>query len=112
MNMVIEIAVAISVFIFALLAFFIIRTLCAFQQSLRRINQLLWEMEIKMKNVDPLLRTLSNLGECCEQETERLKKACLVPRTEEAIPKLSFTSEIVEWILVSLNLVKKIFTRR
>ncbi len=108
--MIIEISVAIAVLIFAILAFFIIRTLFVLQRTLKRIDHALFEMELKSKNLDPLLRTLSNLGDYCETKSERLANE--EHRDQKFTSTSGWTSEWADWLLLSLKLGTKFLNRR
>lgn len=108
--MIIEISVAIAVLIFAILAFFIIRTLFVLQNTLKRVDNTLWDLEMKVKNLDPLLITLSQLGEVCEDKSEQLKKAYFTPRPSEEVK--SSSADLVEWLMLSVKLGSKFLKRR
>lgn len=88
--MIFEICALISVCLFALLAFFIIRTLNV-------VHHLISQLELRLIHFDSLLRAISNLGDLCEKETET---------------KQEFPSELVEWLLLSMKLSKKLLKRR
>lgn len=99
--MIFEICALISVCLFALLTFYMIQTLL----SLRYI---VYKIESRLKKFDSLLDSLSNIGEVCEKETEIIKHNSL--NSVEKRTDLSF--DLVEWLLVSLKLSKKLVTRR
>ena len=109
--MIIEISVACAVLIFAVLAYFIIRTLVTFQHTLRRLNHLTKEVEGKMKHLETSLHAFSNLGDICNAATHKLKKAYFAPR-EEFGERHSRAHDIADLIVVSMELGKKFFTRR
>lgn len=104
--MIIEVSVALAVLIFAILAFFIVKTLLRLQRTLNSVDCLLIDVEIKSKNLDALVRSLSNLGEICEMETEEFKKACMERRKQESTP------EWVDWLALSMKLGAKLIKRR
>lgn len=103
--MIIEISVAVAVLIFAILTFFIVQTLLRLQKTLSRVNILLLDMEIKSKQLDSVVRSLSNLGEVCELETEQFKRNSL-GRKEQEVP------EWVDWLALSMKLGAKLIKRR
>lgn len=109
--MIIEISIAIAVFIFAVLAFFIIRTLISLQHTLRRFDHLSLDMEIKLKNVDSLLRTLSNIGDITEQKTHLIKKDYFA-NSEETHQTNNYTEDLSEWLVSSIKLGSKLINRR
>lgn len=103
------ILLALAVFLFALLVFFAIRALIALRATLERADDTLMELNRKMHYVDPILRTLSNLGEVSEQKTQYLKNE-FVETSNSQNDNLS--NQIAEWILLSVLLGKKILKRR
>lgn len=110
--MVIEISIAVAVFIFAVLVFFIVRILIATQKSLYRVQQMTYEMENRMKSFDPILHTIANLGEICEKESERIKCAYLVKKVNYASREPGLSCEVIDWIVLSVKLGEKLINRR
>lgn len=111
--MVIEISLAIAIFLFAVLVFFIIQTLLSVQRSLVRVNQMSIDMENRMKNFDPILHTIANLGDICEKESECVKNVYFAKRIDNypsREPGLS--CELIDWIVLSVKLGEKLINRR
>ena len=108
--MIIEISLALAVLIFAVLAVYIIQTLIALQATLRRIDAASIELALKLRNLDSTLRTISNLGEITEHETEKLKLNFM---QQDQLPKSSnFKTDLAEWLLASVKLGSKLYSRR
>lgn len=118
-----EIFTGIAVLTFVILTIFIIRTLIALRRSLIRVNKTLQmadlslaELELRMKNVDPLLHSLSHLGEICEKKTFLLKQELL--REKEYVnphaesPQNHLATDVAEWVILSASIGKKLFTGR
>ena len=64
--MIFEVCAIISVVIFTILAFFVIRTLCALQRNLISVNQVTQDISHKMKLMDSTFKSLSALGDMSE----------------------------------------------
>ena len=108
--MIIEISIAIAVFIFAILAFFIIHTLFALQRTLRGIDRINAEIIEKFNHLDSTLETISNLGEISKLETDKMKLAyCL---RQNALPAESCSNDLANWVLASIKLGSKLLKRR
>ena len=110
--MIIEISVAVAVALFAILSIFIIRTLMSLQRSMRRVDQAIVDVEMKMRNFDSSLKALSNIGDICEQETLQLKQKFLTKHEKKIVEKECVTSDLAEWLIVSIKLGEKLLKRR
>lgn len=110
--MIFEISIAIAVLIFAILVFFIVKTLLILQRTLKRVDVLLFDIELKSKHLDSLTRSLSNIGEICENETDRLKEAYAERTTRQRCEAVYATSDWAEWLVLSLNLGAKLLKKR
>ena len=119
----IEIFIGIALLIFALLAFFLIRTLITLDKTLRKLDILSSESVSLVRNTDkmldafqPAFHSLANIGEIAEDKTSRLRTHYYMEKERERIPpiaKRSLTSEeILEWALLSAQLVQKFVNRR
>jgi uncharacterized protein YoxC len=106
--MVIEISIAVAVLLFAVLVFFIARTLIATQQCLYRVQQMTLDMENRMKSFDPILHTITNLGEICERESERIKSAYLIKKANCVSREPGLSCEVIDWIVLSVKLGEKL----
>lgn len=117
----IEISVVTAVVIFAILSVFIIRTLLVVQKSLGSLEKqvatlseeavyTLRATESRLRSVDPLLRTLSNLGEVAEVKSERLV------RNQEAringLGRAELSQDVLEWIASSAQLCQTLLKKR
>lgn len=107
--MLIEISVATAVLIFAILSFFIIRALVSLQCSLTHINTLVIDLQDKTKKLDSTVKTIANLGDICEDKSERLKNVYLEHQKEELSSRGECTRDCAEWIVLSLKLGEKLF---
>lgn len=112
--MIIEISIAIAVLIFAILAFFVIRTLLSFQKSMKRFDFIAIEIEMKLKNLDSSFQTFSNLGDIAERKTEEIKKHFLSEPHEKGREEMEIdpTVDLIAWLLSTLKLGIKILTKR
>lgn len=110
--MILEISAALAVLIFAILALVIVKALMRLQKTLDRVDCLLFDLELKSKNLDPLFRSLSNLGEICDTETDLLKRASLERRKKQECQDLSASTEWVDWLALSMKLGAKLIKRR
>jgi hypothetical protein len=107
--MIIEISIAIAVLIFAILAFFIIRTLITLRITLKQVEELTFEARLKIQDLDSSFNALANLGDMCESETERMREKYL----EKSVCHTSDTSDdLIDWLRASIKLGGKYLTRR
>lgn len=109
--MIVEISVAIAVFIFAVLSIFIIKTLISVERSLQRINHFTIELEERIKALDSTLNSISNVGDITELESARLKEEYI--KHAAKCPTHSTCSEdLADWLVSSIKLGSKLLTRR
>lgn len=108
--MFIEISIGIAIFLFALLTFFVIQTLLTFQKTLTRINYTMTDLNVRTESLDPMLRSLNNLGEICEHKTLLLKKNYFESSSRSSSSHQDMTTnELAEWLLLSATLGQKFF---
>lgn len=108
--MIIEICVVIAVVIFAVLAYVTIQTQLALQKTLRTLDIASLDFLVKLQNLESVLRTISNVGEITESETDRLK--ALYKRNKEFHPDFVNKNDLAEWIALSIKLGSKFCSRR
>lgn len=119
----IEIFIGIALIIFAITAFFLIRTLITLEKTLRKLDILSSESVSLVRNTDkmldafnPVVNSLSNIGEIVEDKTSQLRTRYYMEKERERIPvaaKRSVTSEeILDWALLSAQLFQKFVNRR
>lgn len=97
--MIFEICALLSVTLLAVLCFFAVRALISIQRITRNL-------ETKLKNLDSLFRSVSNLGDLCESESQLfLDKKPSLEGTEKGV-------QFLEWMLLSVKLSKNLLTRR
>jgi hypothetical protein len=115
----IEIAVYIALVIFAILVFFIIRTLLSLQNSLKQLDTLLLQIGHKTEKFDPLVNSVSHLGEICEIKTKSLKDQYTEYSKLEELKKQEIncnnkelTAELAEWLTLTFLIGKNIFRRK
>jgi uncharacterized membrane protein len=117
-----EISIAIFVVIFAIVSIFLIRLIISLQHTLMHVNRALIDAEFKLQRMDSITRAISNVGDICERETERIKKKSL-NRLEreyvedevverEARVKSDNSGDIMDWIALSLKLSQKFLNKR
>lgn len=109
--MIYDISIVVAVLIFAILTIFIVRTLISLQKTLCRVNQMTLSIESKMNNLDSTLHAVSNLGDICENETERLK-SYYFERKSDCVQSPDSAQEFAEWVVLSVKLGDKILNRR
>lgn len=114
--MIIEICVALAVLILAVLAVFAVRTLIALQRTLKKVDLLLDETALKSRQLDGLTRSLSNVGEICEMETDQMKRAYIERKMERKIIQehhdRTAAPEWAEWLALSLKIGAKLLKRK
>lgn len=108
--MFIEISIVIALIIFAVLAFYMIRTLIAMQHSLRHLDHLMKETEFKMRNFDSLLHSASNLGDVFKAATGKMKKNYFAPQLEQNYSD-NRVSILADLFVAGLKLGKKFFNK-
>jgi hypothetical protein len=99
----------VTVLLLGILTFFAIRTLIAMRESFQRLDHTLMEIDRKMHYMDPVLRSLSNLGDVAEQKTHHLRQEFL---ESSASDDDHVSEQIAEWLLLSIALSKKMFKGR
>ena len=102
-----EICAIVAVGIFAALAYFLIQTLLSVQRSLKRSDQLIDDVKIKMGNLNPFFHSLSNVGEVTERQSERFKQSAL-----SSNPTSNHSYDLLEWLILSIKLGEKFINRR
>lgn len=109
----------IAVIIFAILVFFIVRTLLTVNRTLQHVDFTMVKLEMRMKSIDPLLKSVSNLGDIAEDKTSHLKEECCrrasLCEEKQYYKRQSqdeIKGELAEWVLLSANLATKFFKRR
>ncbi|MCE5316084.1 MAG: hypothetical protein LLG04_01800 [Parachlamydia sp.] len=110
--MTIEICVALAVLIFTVLAVFAVKTLIALQRTLRKVDLLLDETALKSRHLDGLVRSLSNVGEICEMETDQMKRAYLERKMIQEHHDRTAAPEWAEWLALSLKIGAKLLKRK
>lgn len=108
--MIFEICAIASVIVFALLAFYIIRTLCALQRSLKDISLISYDLAEKLKLLDSTFKSISTLGEMSEIKIKQLRDH------ESKLKELKYresdyTDDLTDVILAALKLGTKYFRR-
>lgn len=109
--MIIEISVAIAVIIFAILTYQIIKTLRALQNTLRHIDMTTLDLSIKLEELESTVHSISNLGDIAQVETEKLKLN-YNKRIEELRMGANSQNDLAEWLVASIKLGSKLFSRR
>jgi len=104
-----ETAITIGIVAFIILCCFIIQTLLQAQKSLKKLEIILTETDIKLRKLDSLINAIENVGEIAEDQTEKLKSVCACRSIEK---KDSLDSqELASWLISSIKLGVKIFKR-
>ncbi|MGZ3732362.1 MAG: DUF948 domain-containing protein, partial [Parachlamydiaceae bacterium] len=101
--MVFEICAIIAVFIFAVLVFYLIRTLQTFQCFLRHMNDLSLDLDQRIKQLDSTLNTISHVGDSCEEKIRQCQVQKL-HQIESECAKNNVKEDISDLIIASLKL--------
>lgn len=91
---------------FAILAFFIIRTLVKLQRTLQNVDHMIKEIQFKLEKTDPLFNSLSNAGEILENKTARWKQNYL-----EMQQSTTRNNDFYDWTLMTVSLLKNYLKR-
>lgn len=110
--MIVEIAALAAVLIFGVLAYFIVRTLLVLQKSLKGIDLVATEIELKLKNLDSSFRAISNLGVIAEEKTEQVRRNFLEEQCAKTARGSDSADDLVTWLLSTLKLGIKFLTKR
>jgi len=101
--MVFEICAIIAVFIFAVLVFYVIRTLQILQCSLRHMNDLSLDLDQRIKQLDSAFNTVSHVGDICEEQIRQCQVQKFQQIESECVKK-NLTEDISDLIVASLKL--------
>ncbi len=72
--MCLEIISLIALFIFAILSFYIYRTLISLQHILLKVDVLTDELSVKMRKMDSVIQSIANIGDVAVEESLRLRQ--------------------------------------
>lgn len=108
--MYLEIATIAAVVIFGILASYVIRTLITLQHTLKRIDLITLEMNLKLKQLDSTINTVSNIGDICEDKTAQIKSHYLENKARE-LNGSNYSDDLAQWLVASIKLGSK-FIRR
>lgn len=72
--MIFQICTLIAVLIFAILAYYIYRTLITLQHTLHNLDSLTKELTLKMKQMDSTFQSISNVGDVAKDESLRFRE--------------------------------------
>ena len=72
--MVTEIVYLVFLLAFLILMYFFIQTLLSLQKAMHRAENLLLELELNVKRMEPVFKSISNVGDICEDKTNQLKR--------------------------------------
>jgi|GEM_PF-2477737 len=101
-----EVSAAIAVFIFAVLAVFIIITLI-------RTNKLLKEIQSKSKNLDSFMHAISSLGDVCERQANQFRANTLSrPASNLDDQGSNYYPELATLLMLGLRLGDKFLRRK
>lgn len=108
--MIFEICAIIAVLIFAVLAFYIIRTLFALRVSLHDIHQITSELTHKMRQMESTFNTISTLGDISEERVKNMRDYEIKYREFQKV-KNDYSENMADIILAALKLGSKYFRR-
>ena len=107
-----EIFATLGIIALAILVFFIIQTLITLQSTLKKLDYVLLDAEIKLKKLNSFMNSIENVGDIAEKETEKMKinYTCKKDNLQD---KESFDSEeLALWLISSIKLGINIFKKR
>lgn len=108
--MIFETCAIIAVLIFAILAFYVIRTLFALQNSLKDIHQITSELTHKMRLMESTFKTISTLGDMSEEWARNMHDYNLKYREFQHVQN-DCSGDMTDIILAALRLGSKYFRR-
>lgn len=106
--MIFEICAIIAVLIFAILAFYVIRTLLVLQKSLQDIHQITSELTHKMRLMESTFKTISTLGDMSEEKVRNMRDYEIKYREFQRV-KADYSEDMADIILAGLKLGSKYF---
>jgi uncharacterized membrane protein len=86
--------------IFAIFIFYIVQTLLVLQKTLKKLDIVLVETDVKLKKLNSFVNTLDNIGDITEKETEKLKNSYNCIKYNRSID----TEELATWLISSIKL--------
>ncbi len=108
--MIFEICSIIGIIIFAILAFFVVRTLCALQLFLKDSHHLINDVTHKMKLMDSTFKTISNLGDISEVKLNNLRE--YQTKYKEFVKNdNNYTDDLADLVVTALKIGTKFFRR-
>lgn len=107
-----EIAAVAAVIVFAILAYYIIQTLLRLQKTLKHIDLLTMDLNVKARSLDSTVNALSNIGDICENKAALFRSELLKQQETEPLPKSDYTDDLVDLIYAGLKLGSTYITRR
>lgn len=96
----------------AILIFFIVQTLIKAQSTLKKLDFVLMEVEIKLAKLNSFMNTVENLSDIAEKETERMKNNYELKKHNSADKSSIDSEELASWLLSSVKLALNIFKKR
>lgn len=97
----------------ALLIFFLIFILFYLHNTLKKIDLVLIESENKLKKLNSIFNSISNIGDVTEKETERIKSNYMLKMNQlNATPPIDSTDDLATLLVSSIILGIKYFKGR
>ncbi len=103
--MIFEIISVIALFIFAILAFYIYRTLISLQHTLHKVDVLTYELSVKMRKMDSTIQSIANFGDVVEEESLRFRENYLHEKrfSRERLNSEESSDALTDLLLASLK---------
>lgn len=108
--MLMDILAIVAVLAFVVLVVYLVLVLVALRKTLRRLDHLMYDAELKLQNFDSALRIVSNLGDIGQSATESLKRSYWTSRLQEEGAEKS--DLITDWVKTSIKLGCNLFLKR
>lgn len=106
-----EICTAIALFVFIVIAFFVVQTLRAVQRTLRHINHCARELDHKAQHLESTFKTIDNLGNICQLETLQLRQEYL-ERKLSCPQTIDYKEDLANLLITGLKLGSKLLRRK
>ncbi|MBA3602576.1 MAG: hypothetical protein H0W50_02820 [Parachlamydiaceae bacterium] len=108
--MIFEICAVLSVIIFAILAFFAVRTLRALESNLKNIDCITQDVSIKMSLLDSTFKSISAIGDMGEMKLNSLQDREIKFKDLSNLDN-DYSDDLVEIVIASIRLGTKLFRR-
>lgn len=107
-----EVLAIIGVIALVILIFFIVQTLIVMQSTMKKLDLVLMETELKLRKLSSFMNTIDNLTDIAEKESEKLKNKYEYKKNNEIEKDLINSEELATWLISSMKLGVNFFKKR